>query len=146
MKKKYIISISGKQILNGEEGVSELTTFGTYLKKGDKRYISYDEYNEDVNQSVKTTLKVETDDKVTLMRNKSSSRLILEKGRRHQCFYDVSFGNTLMLGVFANSIENNLTDDGGRLHFKYTLDIDSSITSLNEVDITVKEAENSCQK
>jgi len=146
MKKKYLISISGKQILDGEEGVSELTTFGTYLKKGDKRYISYDEYSADIRESIKTTLKVETDDKVTLIRNKSSSRLILEKGRRHQCFYDMNLGCPLMLGVFANSIENNLTDDGGRLHFQYTLDIDSSITSLNEVDITVKEAENPCQK
>lgn len=145
MKKNYLISISGKQVLDGQEGVSELTTLGSYHKRGDNRYITYDEYREDSPQSVKTTLKVEDGHRVTLIRNQSSSRLILEKGKRHQCFYDIGYGS-LMLGVFANRIDNELTDKGGRLSFDYTLDIDSSLTSLNEVQITVKEAEQPCQK
>ena len=145
MRKRYLISISGKHILDGEEGISELTTLGSYLKKGDKRYISYDEYRDGLAHAVKTTLKVEQGDRVTLIRNQSSSRLILEPGRRHQCYYDAGFSGCMTLGVFANSIENQLTDHGGRLSFRYTLDIDSNLTSLNEVDITVKEAEAPCQ-
>ncbi len=145
MKKNYLISISGKQILDGEEGITELTTLGTYHKRNGNRYISYDEYQPDLPRSVKTTLKVEDGHRVTLIRNQTSSRLILEKGRRHQCFYDIGFGS-LMLGVFADRIDNELTDQGGRLSFHYTLDIDSSLTSLNEVQITVKEADHSCQE
>ena len=145
MRKNYLISISGKQTLDGQEGVTELTTFGSYHKRGNNRYITYNEYPEYSSQSVKTTLKVEDGNRVTLIRNQSSSRLILEKGKRHQCFYDIGYGS-LMLGVFANRIDNKLTDQGGQLSFRYTLDIDSSLTSLNEVQITVKEAEQSCQE
>ena len=50
-----------------------------------------------------------------------------------------------MLGIFANKISNSLNDDGGKLNFSYTLDINSGLISENEIEINIKEA-NICRQ
>lgn len=102
----------------------------------------YKEYDED-NPSSKITsiLKIEGNQKVTLIRNGGqNSRLILEKGQRHLCHYDTGYGS-MMVGVFANRIHTDLTDNGGKLEVSYSLDINSGLTSINEIFINIKEAE-----
>lgn len=139
MMQDYIISIVGCQQLEGEENEIQLTTVGSYINKDGNRYIIYSEYEED-NPSSKITslLKVEGDKKVTLIRNSSDrTRLVLEKGKRHQCFYNTGFGN-MMVGVFTKDIESTLTDEGGQLEVNYSLDINSGLTSLNQIFFDIK--------
>ncbi len=142
MQENYLISIVGKQYVDGERGEIQLTTLGSYVTKGKNRYVIYKEYDED-NPHVPVTsiLKIEGDQKVTLIRNGAqNSRLILEKGQRHQCHYDTGYGS-MMVGVFANHINTDLGDDGGKLEVSYSLDINAGLTSLNEIFISIKEAE-----
>uniref|UniRef100_UPI003989134D DUF1934 domain-containing protein n=1 Tax=Anaeromassilibacillus sp. SJQ-1 TaxID=3375419 RepID=UPI003989134D len=49
---------------------------------------------------VTSVLKVEGNDKVTLMRGAGSTRLVLENGKRHLCQYDTGYGN-MMIGIFT---------------------------------------------
>lgn len=99
MKEDYMISIVGKQQVDGETGEIRIDTLGSYVRKGDHWYIAYKEYDEDDPNRYQTSiLKVERDDKVTLMRDNSATRLILEKGKRHLCQYDTGYGQ-LMVGV-----------------------------------------------
>ena len=58
----------------------------------------------------------------------------MEKGRRHQCVYDTGYGE-MMIGVLGNQISSTLTDKGGNIQFKYSLDINTSLASENEVYI-----------
>ena len=142
MQENYLISIVGKQYVDGEKGEIQMTTLGSYVTKGKNRFIMYKEYDED-NPSSKITsiLKIEGNQKVTLIRNGGqNSRLILEKGQRHLCHYDTGYGS-MMVGVFANRIYTDLTDNGGKLEVSYSLDINSGLTSINEIFINIKEAE-----
>lgn len=140
MQENYMISIVGKQQADGETGEIRLETLGSYVQKGDRWYIVYKEYDEDNPNRYQTSiLKVEKNNKVTLMRGNSSTRLILEKGKRHLCQYDTGYG-TLMVGVFTSSFDSTLEPSGGRLQVRYTLDINSALSSNNEILITVKEA------
>ena len=140
MQENYMISIVGKQQADGETGEIRLETLGSYVQKGDHWYIVYKEYDEDNPNRYQTSiLKVEKNNKVTLMRGNSSTRLILEKGKRHLCQYDTGYG-TLMVGVFTSSFESTLNEQGGSLRVRYTLDINSSLSSNNEISIIVKEA------
>ncbi|MCI9273314.1 MAG: DUF1934 domain-containing protein [Clostridiales bacterium] len=142
MQENYLISIVGKQYVDGEKGEIQMTTLGSYVTKGKNRFIMYKEYDED-NPSSKITsiLKIEGNQKVTLIRNGGqNSRLILEKGQRHLCHYDTGYGS-MMVGVFANRIHTDLTDNGGKLEVSYSLDINSGLTSINEIFINIKEAE-----
>lgn len=139
MRQDYIITIVGCQRVESEENEMQLTTVGSYVNKDGNRYIIYSEYEED-NPSIKTTsvLKVEGDKRVTLIRNgEDRTRLILEKGKRHQCFYNTGVGS-MMVGVFTKKIDTNLSDDGGQLEINYSLDINSGLTSLNQIFIDIK--------
>lgn len=143
MLENYLISIKGRQKIDNETGEVELTTLGSYVQKGNSRYIVYKEYDAENNNAAQTSvLKVDGSSKVTLMRGGADcTRLILESGKRHLCQYDTGFGN-MMVGVFTSRVKSELGDLGGNLEINYTLDINSNLSSLNELFITVKEANN----
>lgn len=141
MQENYLISIKNRQRMDDETGEIEVTTLGSYVKKGNSRYIVYKEYDTENNNSAQTSvLKVEGDSKITLMRGGAGkTRLVLEKGKRHLCPYDTGYG-CMMIGVFTSKVESELDDLGGKLEVNYTLDVNASLSSLNEILITVKEA------
>lgn len=133
----YAISITGKQQYEADSGEITLSTTGAYTNRGGVRFIAYKEYDEDNPKLTRTAvLKVEKG-KVTMSRTGASTRLILEKGQRHLCLYDTGFG-ALTVGVFTSELSSSLSEKGGRLHIKYTLDIDSNLSSKNEITIEVK--------
>lgn len=141
MNKDYIISINADQSVDGSNSKVQLTTVGSYAHKGSIRYIIYNEYDEDYpGLKITSIIKVEHN-KVTLIRNNVfKSRLILEKGKRHQCFYS-SNGMSMMMGVFTKNIISNLDDNGGKLEITYSLDINTDVTSFNHIVIDVKKGD-----
>lgn len=143
MKENYVISIRGRQKVDDEVGEIELTTLGSYVQRGSSRYIVYKEYMADESPSSRTSiLKIDGNSRLTLMRKGGdNTRLILENGKRHLCQYDTGYGN-MMIGVFTSRLNSQLGDAGGSLEVSYTLDINSALSSLNELSITVKEAKN----
>ncbi len=139
MKKDVLISIKGVQVVDGERDSIELFTTGSYYKKGGHYYISYQESEATGFNDTRTTLKIEDENRITLLRSgKNPSQLIVEKGRRNQCYYGTEAGS-LLIGVSGDKIVSRLTDQGGDLEFKYSLDINTSLASENEVFIQVKE-------
>lgn len=133
----YEIQIQGKQIQDGEENKIHVNTTGSYTKKGETRYISYREYEEDnPSKTHISVIKVEPGI-VTVIQADSATRLILEEGKRHLCLYNTEFG-ALTLGIFTSVMRSTLDDRGGSLNVKYTLDVDSHLTSSNEIDVLVK--------
>ncbi len=142
MKENFLITVTGTQIIDGEKETIKLTTAGEFTCDGEKYYIRYREYdNENPNIYFDNTVEVQDDDIVTVIRKgPANSRLTLQKGRRHQCHYNTLFGD-LMVGVFANMIENDLTEKGGVLQASYTLDFNAGLVSKNEIHIKVTEKE-----
>jgi len=139
MKDNYLISIKSSQELDGEKDTIEMTTLGSYIQKNGHSYIGYKEYDKDNPEiSSNNLIKVESPDRVVIMRNEGKqTRLILEKGKRHQCHYRTIMGD-LMIGVFSDIIDANLDEKGGTLHARYTLDFNSSFASKNEFIIDIK--------
>ncbi len=141
MDENYLISILGRQIVNGDPEEIEVTTFGQYTVKNGKRFIVYREYEGETNpkKGRTTILKVE-DGCVTMLRGDGdSTRLILEHGKRHLCRYDTGFG-AMTVGVYTHEMKNELGDNGGRLAVRYTLDVNSALASVNEIIVTVRQA------
>ena len=50
------------------------------------------------------------------------SQLIVEDGVRHQCCYDVGLG-PMMIGISGEGVASTLTDGGGDLKFRYSMDM-----------------------
>ena len=142
MKENYLITVTGTQIIDGEKETIKLTTAGDFTFENGTWYIRYREYdNENPAVFFDNTVEVQGNDVVTVIRKGAgNSRLTLERGRRHQCHYSTMFGD-LMVGVFANLIENNLTEKGGTIQASYTLDFNAGLVSKNEIHIKVTEKE-----
>lgn len=138
-KKDVYIKIKGIQIVDDVSDTTEMFTLGSFYKKNNNYYISYDETEASGFGNGKTILKIEGSDKVTLLRSGATkSHLIIENGRRNVGHYDTMQGE-LMIGVYTKELDSHLGDNGGDLYFHYDLDVNSSLISENEVFINVKE-------
>lgn len=141
LKEDYKIDITGRQFYEEDTGIEPgeitLRTTGTYTERGGAGFIAYKEYDEDDPKvSYTSVLKIEPG-RITMMRAGTATRLILEQGRRHLCLYDTGCG-TLSVGVFTSELHSSLDKQGGKLHIKYTLDIDSNLSSRNELQIKIE--------
>lgn len=122
-----------------EEDKTELYTQGSYYKKNGSYYITYEESETTGFAGCRTVLKVDGGNKVSLVRHGDSrSHLMIERGERNVGYYNTGVGE-LMIGVSAHEIDVKLDDRGGQLYFSYSLDVNSTHISDNEVFISVKE-------
>lgn len=139
-QKDVLINIRGVYNFEDEESdVVELFTTGTYTQEGDAFLITYQESEATGFEGSTTTLRVESEDRVTLSRSgPAEAQLIVQNGVRHQCYYDVGYGD-MMIGVSGQSIRSNLGESGGDLEFRYALDVNALLASENEMFINVKE-------
>ncbi len=138
--KDVLINIKGSQSAEGGNETLEMITVGKLSKKNGNYYLSYPECDENGMEGVTTMLKIDQNQSVVLQRSGDiHSRMLIEKNRRHISHYDTGFGG-MMVGVFGESVRSTIKDDGGELFMRYTVDINSSYTSTNEISISVKEA------
>lgn len=142
LKEDYLITIIGRQSSDDENDEIKVDTVGTYTIKNGVKYIVYKEYETDIPNSIGRTaiLKIAEDDVVTLSRAGSATKLVLEQGKRHSCLYDTGYGQ-FQMGVFTSKMKNELGKNGGKLNINYTLDINSNMSSKNELYVEVKSAQ-----
>ena len=81
------------------------------------------------------------DNVVTIIKGgPNQTRLILEEGKRHSCYYYTDVG-ALTVGIYTSKIESEWSDTGGVIKARYFLDLNSIVTSTNEIIVKVKEKE-----
>jgi len=132
---QYRITIVGEQLVDGEHNKIEVLTDGKFMRKRDHFYIGYREYDEDNPSKVYNNVIRVDEDMVTISRTgPQRSRLLLQKGRRHQCIYETVAG-TLSIGVFTKTLNSTLSERGGTLEVSYTLDL-TPISSARTVFIS----------
>ena len=128
LKDDYNISITGQVTLS---------TTGTYTQRDGAQFIAYKEYDEDDPRQAHTAvLKVEPG-KVTMIRQGSSTRLILEEGRRHLAMYETPYGE-LSIGVNTRRMRSTLGEAGGDLEIDYAIEIDNLVAGHNLFRMNVK--------
>ena len=134
--KNAIIKIIDRHVQDGEEFECELTTSGRFEVTENGCKVSYNETDEALINSV-TTLDVEGSQKIIMTRTgKYNTEMIIEKDRRHTCFYVTPYGE-LVMGIFAQCIKNEVDENGGKLHFSYTIDFNNTPASENELTVAV---------
>ena len=137
-KKKYVFVISSEITTDGDTSNIELTTTGNYSRVNGRWVLLYDEMSEDKTAVIKTMIKVDNKS-VTITRNgEGSSKLIMTEGERNMCHYRTQFGD-ILLGVYCNEVNNELSDSGGKISMSYTLDVNASVLSENKVTIKIRE-------
>ncbi len=133
--KEAIIKITDRHIQEGEELSAELTTSGTLEFRPDGFTVTYVETDEELKGC--TTVLNYRDGAIVMTRTgKYNTELIIEKDRRHTCFYQTPFGE-LMMGVYTKNIFTDMTENGGSLRFSYTIDFNNDLASENDLDVSV---------
>ena len=137
--KKVLINIKGTQSYGEDTDTSSLITEGEMeIKDGNCRLI-YNENDMIGAQNVTTELLLEGKDKFSITRKGGlNSILTVEKGKRHSCLYDSPQG-AFVIGIFGEEITSTMDENGGEIHARYTIDVNSGLLSSNKMDIKVEE-------
>lgn len=138
MKKNVKIKLLSKQFDGDEKNIIELISEGTYMHKGSKSIIAYEETEATGMEGTRTTIYVHNDRLLTLVREGAVySKMIIEAGKKHHCQYQTPYG-MLNVGVSAMNIVSSLGDNGGKLDFSYVIDVDSSYVGDFRISLDVK--------
>ena len=140
MKKDVILTISGLYQTEDDSDSIELTTRAEYSGRDGTYRLRYQESEITGFEGCETTIDVQGNRQVTITRSGQSGAtcLCLENGRRHQCLYETPYG-TLNIGVYTSRIDSSLGEYGGDLSFQYSLDVNNTSTTENNVRVSVKE-------
>ena len=139
MNDNYLITVIGTQTIDGESDSIEVITSGDYVRdnNGDIT-VTYPEFSEE-NPTTRTDTTVTLRGKILTIerRGEMSSRLMLEKGKRHQCLYETPMGQ-MLIGIYTDSIKVIASDSGCDIRASYQLDFNQHVVSNNEFHITIK--------
>ena len=137
MKKKVLISLTSIQHQDDDTNKTELLTKAEFVRENGYDIISYEDTSATGFEGSVTTIKVDGCRNASITRQgTANSVLSLEIGRKHFCQYGTPYG-CLQIGVYTHAIENTLAKDG-ILYLKYTLDLNSSFLSDNEIIMTMQ--------
>ena len=121
---------------DGEDEKIEFFTVGQYSRT-ENGYVLYYAESDGIGYENSSVTITACGDCITVERTgEAASTLTVEKSVKHHCVYGTPFGDFTM-GINTYEVENTLGDFGGRLWFKYSIDINNDFVSENEMEITV---------
>jgi len=137
MKKNVVITVRGLQRQVDEDEPVEVISAGTYLKKDDTHYLSYEEADED-GKITKNRIKITPSSIEMTKQGGITTRMIFVKGQKHFACYETPFGE-LTLGMTTKSIK--VTEENSQISaaLRYDLEVNGTHMSECELDIEVKE-------
>lgn len=136
---KMQIQLKMRSVLEAddERSETELLTDGTMEIKDGLPIISYEDSDATGFEGATTTITADGNKLVSIVRSGSAnSNLVIETGKKHYCLYGTPYGS-ITVGIFTHKIENSLSESGGSLYLKYTIDVNSAYMSDNEIYLDV---------
>lgn len=137
MKKNVVITVRGLQRQVDEDEPVEVISAGTYLRKDDTHYLSYEEADED-GKITKNRIKITPDSIEMTKQGGITTQMIFMMGQKQYACYETPFGE-LTLGMTTKHIK--VTEESRQLFavLRYDLEVNGSHVSECELDIEVKE-------
>ena len=131
------IILNIKQTADGFTDESELFTKGEFRPHKGSFFIDYDESEATGYEGSHVQMRID-DKMMTLTRTGTTfSSLIFENKTRHFCHYGTEFGDC-MVGITTDELKPELNENGGKVHLKYTIDVNGGLMTENEITINVK--------
>ena len=139
MKEQWIMTLTSIQREEKDASESTLDTEIQYFTNEDgERVIAYEESETTGMEGSNMQLRIARDGMISIVRTGTyQTHLVVQKGKKHFCHYETPFGE-FAVGVSAKWVRNELTDEGGKLALRYTVDANSTLLSDNEIRIDIK--------
>ncbi len=140
MEKNKVLKMKSLQKEGNESNATELTTQCSFEfdEESGSFVITYDESSATGFEGSKTKLVFKGNDYASIERSGSfNSGLLLELGKKHFCHYGTPYGS-FTVGINALDIRNGLSkNEGGSAYVRYTVDLNSSYISENEITFDI---------
>lgn len=138
-KEQWIMTLTSIQREEKDTSESTLDTeIEYYTSPEGERIIRYEESETTGMEGSDMQLRIARDGMISIIRTGTfQTHLVVQKGKKHFCHYETPFGE-FAVGVSAKWVRNELTDEGGKLALRYTVDANSTLLSDNEIRIDVK--------
>lgn len=132
---KKTITILSRQFCEGTEEKMNLTSQGTLRRLHNQWMLQYCETLGD--QTVETTVTV--NGTVAQIRRSGvwETCLHLEQDKRNTCLYRTPYGECPM-GVYCKTVCADLSEQGGSILLRYTLDLGGTNATEHEIYITIQ--------
>ena len=139
MKEQWIMTLTSIQREEKDTSESTLDTEIQYYTNEDgERVIAYEESETTGMEGSDMQLRIAKDGMISIVRTGTyQTHLVVQKGKKHFCHYETPLGE-FAVGVSAKWVRNELTDEGGKLALRYTVDANSTLLSDNEIRIDIK--------
>lgn len=134
--KNITISLTSIQWQDGEQCKTELITKARHSKSGKFDIISYEDTEATGFEGSVTTIKTNGISAYITRQGTANSALALEVGKKNFCQYETPYGS-MQLGVYTHNVDNTIAENG-RLYLKYSLDLNASPLSDNELIMTIQ--------
>ena len=150
MTKDVLVSVAGLQFTDSPEAEKiEIITPGSYYKKKNHHFVLYDEVIEGSDEVTKNIVKFDGNALSISKKGFTNVDMIFEKNKRNMTNYVTPYGS-LLVGIDAENIDINLTDDKISINIDYALDINyqhmadckikMDIMSKNEESVSILES------
>ncbi len=143
MENNALITLIGRNTVDGEVDTFELTTAGKYTKQNGKYLVSYEGSEITGYDNTTTTLKIQ-DNFVSMIRfgkSMGSSQMIFEENKQYTGVYRTPHGN-MSVDVYTNEMEVNVNDDGGEVMLDYFVQLNSCQPVRNNLRVKIRKVEN----
>lgn len=140
MNKDVVITLRSVQHVDSNSAETELITEAKYRTNDDGGYsITYKESAATGFEGSTTEVSCYGNKYATIFRTgPANSNLVIDAEKKQHCHYGTPYGD-FVVGIYTHKIESTLDDNGGDLYMKYTVDINSSYVSDNEIFLNVRE-------
>lgn len=137
MKKNVVITVTGLQRQMEDDEPVEVISAGTYMRREDTHYLSYEEADED-GKITKNRIKITPDSLEMTKQGGITTQMIFIKGQKQYACYETPFGE-LTLGMTTKSLGVTEEKDGLLAELLYDLEVNGAHMSECELNIQVKE-------
>ena len=137
MKKNVVITVRGLQRQVDEDEPIEVISAGTYLRKADTHYLSYEEADED-GKITKNRIKITPESIEMTKQGNITTQMIFMEGKKQYTCYETPFGE-LTLGMTTKRIKITEEEQQIAAELRYDLEVNGAYMSECELDINVKE-------
>ncbi len=137
MKKNVVITVRGLQRAVSDDEPIEVISAGTWLRKSDIHYLSYEEADED-GKITKNRIKITPESIEMTKQGGVTTQMFFAKGQKQYACYATPFGE-LTLGMMTKQVRVTEEEQQISAELRYDLEINGTHMSECELNIEVKE-------
>ena len=137
MTKDVLITISGMQMIDGDNSDIEMITTGAYYMKNGKHYITYEEILEGYEGKIRNLIKIQPNSMDIIKSGLTNVHMTFEKNKKRLTCYATPMGD-MMVGLNTKSILVSEQEDNLNVKVEYSLDINYQHISECSIMVDVR--------